>query len=233
MSSLTVAPLELSDFDTLETFSAANGGDCAPPVLPFTWPTSTDAEATARNKWSIAQQREMFLCDPTARFVKAVLLHDEKTEAEIVSLARWHFYPTGFKYSEHMALELDALAPPDSPPTWPEGLNGRLHAGMLKHIFGTREEWTGTGPMWVLTTLVTRNAYRKRGAAGKLIAWGTEQAKRDGVPAFVEAVPSTSSLYLKLGWQRIATVETDCAPFGLDLKLPLDRLALRPGDRSA
>jgi len=72
------------------------------------------------------------------------------------------------------------------------------------------------GSIVVLTTLVTRENWRRRGAGGMLLQWGLHQAAKDGVPAYIEAVPTAVSTYKRHGFKEIEEMKVDCRGWGLD-----------------
>ena len=64
--------------------------------------------------------------------------------------------------------------------------------------------------------LVTRAGWRRRGAGGMLLQWGTEQAKKEGAPAYLEAVPAAVSTYMRHGFKHIEDLTIDCRDWGMD-----------------
>lgn len=121
-------------------------GTLTAPILPRTWPTTTPEQAAARNKWCMDQQRIQFKKDPTVRFMKCV---DNET-GEILSLARWHYYKDGYKPEEYLHLEVDGNAPKGdwSGKGLPEGMNKKLHAGVLAFLLLNRKNYCGKDPFW-------------------------------------------------------------------------------------
>ena len=75
----------------------------------------------------------------------------------------------------------------------------------------------------VLTTLVTRETARRRGAGGMLMDWGVEMAKRDGVPAYLEATAAGVPLYAKHGFKVLGEQSVDLSDYGAPL-LTLKRM---------
>ena len=58
---------------------------------------------------------------------------------------------------------------------------------------------------WSLELLVTDRAFRRRGAATRLVRWGTSQADQEGLSCGVEASEMGAPLYKALGFQKLAT----------------------------
>lgn len=64
-----------------------------------------------------------------------------------------------------------------------------------------------------LKLLHTHPDHQKRGAGSSLIKWGTEEADRLGIPAFLESSPQGLSLYKKCGFEVLDTVTVDLSPW--------------------
>ncbi|KIW16102.1 hypothetical protein PV08_06153 [Exophiala spinifera] len=206
-----VAAVVDADFDRMLKYTDETGGTLAAPLVLATWPTSSPDETARRNEWSIGQQRWQFHNDPTTRFMKV----EDANTGEIVSLARWHRYSDGYPL-EDKYTEIDVFAPPGSSPKFPQGLNGLLHAGLLEALLDRRPDYINRGVAWVLTTLVTRTDLRRRGAGGMLLQWGIEQAKKEGAPAYLEAVPAAMSTYSSHGFKHIEDLTINCRDWGMD-----------------
>ena len=245
--SLKVEPVTSQDFETMSTYKFHQGGDLIAPLVPRFWPTSADDEPNgARNRWSLRQQRAFFNEDPTVRFMKCV----DTSNGEIISLARWHYYENGYKHPEFTALELNGTAP-DAEQTWPGAANGALAKAIIVPILEDRPRWSGDSPQWgkssggalfagdsftlvdhrclltkvlVLTTLKTRESQRERGAGGMLVRWGVEQAKKDNVPAFLEAAPTRAPLYEKCGFRRVGELALHLQEYGYSEPVVLTRM---------
>ena len=128
----------------------------------------------------------------------------DDTDNSIVSVARWHCYPTGFSYEKDGHWE---LAPDDNIGTKPQqrGMNVPLHNHILSTRDAARAGWQhGPGsPCWILMHMVTRPSQRGKGAAGLLIEWGIQQAEKDGVPAYLEAGVKGRPIYEKYGIRQV------------------------------
>ena len=80
----------------------------------------------------------------------------------------------------------------------------------------------------VLTTLITREAWRRKGAGGLLLDWGCDQAQADGAPALLEAVPEAVTTYKKHGFRHTRDSKIDCTPFGLEHEVVLAVMVKEP-----
>jgi len=192
---LVVQSVTIEDFDILETYGTSPQGDLISPILDASWKVSSPAEKVARNTWGIAQQREIFLKDPTAIFLKVV----DKESNEIISLARWHHYLEGFRYPEHARLEFDAFTQSEDDASWPAEINAALYRGLTSSCFSTRQQWQKPGPSWgifpsdmVIILLTSNSLYnahdsywipkmRRREIVGRMGAcqscWGKESRR--------------------------------------------------------
>jgi hypothetical protein len=174
---LRILPLRLSDFDAVITqaSSSAPGDDLVGAPNPWVWPVSTVEEAKTRIEFCMSLQRQRFLHDSTCHFIKVVDLPSEivpEDEDEIVSIARWHRYPEGFKYDEHGHWELAAEHAKTYEGAMSEAFNMKLHDLIFTQRDSYREQWIPKGKLaWVLMHLVTRSSKRGRGAASMLIEW--------------------------------------------------------------
>lgn len=62
-----------------------------------------------------------------------------------------------------------------------------------------------------------------------LLQWGIEQARRDGIPALLEASASGKPVYERSGFRQVGElVPWDCKPFGKDLVFYMARMAWMP-----
>lgn len=82
-------------------------------------------------------------------------------------------------------------------------------------------------------SMVTRECYRRQGAASLLVQWGVQRAREDGVPAYLESPPAGRALYETCGFEQVGDlVSWDCRPYGIDLVFEIARMARFP-DSSA
>lgn len=234
---LHLAPVELSDFDTLVSHASlyAPGDDLVAPPNPVAWPVSTRSEAELRARHCFALQRRRFLEDPTARFVKVV---DDSYDSgsAIIAVARWHYYEGGYAYEREGPWEMAPLTAPaqttgspggsgageakDGESYPPSNFNVRLHNHILAARDSFRERWIPTGrPCWILMHLVTRPSQRRRGAAGLLVRWGMERSRESGVPAYLEARVQGMPVYEHFGF----------VPVGQERRISLEGLGDVPG----
>jgi len=229
---LHLAPVRLPDFDNMENHANIYnpGDDLVAPPYPVAWPVSTQAEAQARLKFAMAKQRRRFQEDSTSRFMKVV---DAPTgmdidDGEIISIARWHYFPSGYDFGSMIYWEMAECLPGED---WPLGFNRSLHDSILSIRDAARCEWIGMGkPVCILMHMVTRNSHWGRGAAGMLLNWGIGQSERDdGVPAYLEAGSQGRPIYVKYGFEQVGDLrELDLRPHGLETVFELANMVRYP-----
>ena len=62
-----------------------------------------------------------------------------------------------------------------------------------------------------------------------MIKWGIEQAAKEGVPAYLEALAAAKHLYETHGFYQIESQKVDCTPYGMpELKFELARMRADP-----
>lgn len=219
---LKLKEMELKDFDTITDHANIYppGDDLVGPPTHVCWLVTTQSEAQNRLKFHMAKQKERFLGDTSARFLKII---DEET-GEIISMARWHWYPTGYSYTDSSHWE------PVSGRPWPSEMNVEMHNFFLEARDAAREHWQEKGqPCWILMHLVTRASHRGKGAASMLVEWGVERARRDGAPAYLEAGPLAVPLYARHGFQQIGDpLRFDLREHGIDLDLVIAKMGVFP-----
>ncbi|KAH6713729.1 hypothetical protein BKA61DRAFT_688960 [Leptodontidium sp. MPI-SDFR-AT-0119] len=222
---LKLCGVQVEDFDIM-----TNHADIYPPgddliglPTPICWPVSSKSEAKERLKFHMSQQRKRFLGDRTATYLKVI---DDETE-EIISIARWHYYPNGYSYADGIGWEIHS--PVEGKP-FPEGMNIELHNYILQERDGKRKDWmVENEPCWILMHLVTRGSQRGRGAAGMLINWGIEKAREDGVPVYLEAGVVGRPVYEKRGFQQIGELLVlDVRSYGLDMTVVIAKMGILP-----
>jgi GNAT superfamily N-acetyltransferase len=204
MATLDLQPLQLLDFDTLiaHAHSGPPGEDLTGPPTPLCCPVTTQADASARLAFHFAKQRARFLNDPTVRYMKAVECSSaDENKKEIISIARWHYYPTGYNFARDIHWETYNNP---APVVVPKSFNIALHNHILTTRDAARSGWMAANkPCWVLMHIVTHPAHRGKGAAGMLIRWGVEQAERDGMPAYLEAGVMGRPIYERYGFIQV------------------------------
>ena len=67
------------------------------------------------------------------------------------------------------------------------------------------ECFAGISEIWYLELLVTDRPFRGRGAATKLVKWGTSEADSEGVCCGLSASPMGAPVYRKCGFTKLKT----------------------------
>ncbi|KAE8451782.1 hypothetical protein EG329_002622 [Mollisiaceae sp. DMI_Dod_QoI] len=68
-----------------------------------------------------------------------------------------------------------------------------------------KKYFSDSGDWWSLELLVTDREFRRRGAATKVLTWGTDQADLEDVFCGIESSPMGSRLYAANGFEKLAT----------------------------
>ncbi|KAF2014230.1 hypothetical protein BU24DRAFT_423247 [Aaosphaeria arxii CBS 175.79] len=228
---LFIAPVRLEDFDIIEKHADIYepGDDLVAPPYPLAWPITTREEAQHRLQFAMAKQRRRFQEDSTARFVKVVDAPSatQIDQGEIISIARWHYFPSGYDFPTMIDWE---LAEKVSGQDWPQTFNRTLHDFILSTRDEARKEWIGQGsPVWILMHMVTRQSHRGRGAAAMLIKWGIEESEESGIPAYLEAGAQGRPIYAKYGFEQVGDIrKLDLKPHGADVVFELVNMVRFP-----
>ena len=201
---LSLLPLVEADFDTMISQATLYpiGDDLTAPPVALCWPVKTRQDAEARSIFNMSRQRQRFLNDASVRFLKVI----DTNDGSIISIARWHYYPSGYVYDRDVHWE---LIPEDLPRNeQPIRMNVKLHNHILATRDAKRAELQGTpgSPCWIMMHLITRPSQRGRGAAGLLINWGIQQSVADDVPAYLEAGVMGKPIYEKYGFRQVGEV---------------------------
>ena len=67
------------------------------------------------------------------------------------------------------------------------------------------ESFAGISEMWYLELLVTDRLFRGRGAATRLVKWGTSEADNEGVCCGVSASEMGARVYKRCGFTKLKT----------------------------
>ncbi|KAJ4363918.1 hypothetical protein N0V83_009371 [Neocucurbitaria cava] len=223
---LQLCPLQLQDFDELVAHAASYppGEDLVGPPTPICWTVKTREEAEARLTFHFNKQQSRFIGDPTVRYMKVV---DRADNDSIISIARWHFYPTGYNFDTEIHWETHNPIPGQS---IPRDFNIGLHNHILRSRDVARSSWTQpNSPCWILMHMVTHPSHRGKGAAGLLIRWGIEQAEKDGVPAYLEAGVMGRPIYERYGFVQVGDLlDVDLKEFGINAVFSMCKMAYFP-----
>lgn len=218
---LQLCPLEVADFEDLISHSTLHelNDDLVGLPTPICYPVSTREEALSRSTLHFTKQRARFISDPTVRYMKVV-----DNDKSIISIARWHFYPSGYDLTTQLHWELHPLSPA------PRQFNIPLHNHILSVRDSARSSWIPSNkPCWILMHMVTRTSQRGRGAAGILIRWGMEQAEKEGVPAYLEAGVLGKPIYERLGFKQVGDLlEVDMREYGIETSIVMCKMGYFP-----
>ncbi|KAF2155516.1 hypothetical protein K461DRAFT_274506 [Myriangium duriaei CBS 260.36] len=203
---LQVLPLETADFDVLISHASTSfpGDDLVGNPVPFCWPVANRSDAEARCLWHFSRQRKRYIEDTSVRFMKVIDTGKEGEKSnEIISIARWHFYESGYSYERDVRWELADGEASDG--NHRALFDAALHDQILSTRDFARKFWIlpPKAPCWILMHMNTRFSCQRRGAAKLLVQWGIDQAEATGIPAYLEAGVMGLKLYKDLGFQEV------------------------------
>lgn len=139
---LKVEPVASEDWEVLKKFVRSKQGILTSPAADIGMAVTDDESGEQLNLWSLEQQKAFFTSDPSAHTMKCV---DTDRDNEIIAVARWHFYPSGYEASN---LEYAGLKPPTEDSSYPLGFNFKFYYFVLSELFAGRRAWMGNGPQW-------------------------------------------------------------------------------------
>lgn len=123
------------------------GGDLVtPPIAPLCWPAETDSDdALRRLEYSCSQHRAWFERDRSSHCLKAV--HPENNE--IVSIARWNYFPNGYEYARDEFVDVDEFVATEDLKVNGGSYDLDLYREMRQGRMRERAAWMAVGkPCW-------------------------------------------------------------------------------------
>ncbi|TKA25809.1 hypothetical protein B0A50_05564 [Salinomyces thailandicus] len=218
---LELHPLQEADLPAYdEIIHEAFRGDIGDLLYPngYTPADRTHSLTRALQKWRQHPQ--------TVQKTKVIdtALPDTDPLNKIISVADWNFHP-----QERSEAELDAADEEGQDAGFPPSAN----IPFMKHFFGLLSEnkrrILGGKPHILLHILVTHPRHHRRGVGAMQLEWGVAEARRLGVPVYLESSPMGRPLYERFGFETVGWLELDAREWGLDHDLP-HALMLRPAD---
>jgi hypothetical protein len=218
---LFLLPLKFEDFDTLTSHADIHPPDVnlVSPLYSISWPVQTTHEAQERTRFVMNCERQRFLEDTSAHYLKVVsaaslAASTDPEQADIISLAHWHFYSDGFNLET--ILEWEKCTLPAGQEVWPRGFNRTLHDNFLLTRNKDREQKIGKGtPCWILMGLITRADQRRRGAARMIMQWGIEKSENSGALAYLDTGVQSKAIYERFVFEMVGeTCEIDLRRWG-------------------
>ncbi|MCJ1288099.1 hypothetical protein MMC26_007454 [Xylographa opegraphella] len=182
---LTLLPATLADVPVmtsiyLSAFQDVIAHDCFPRTSPH-----------IKDWWTSSNMDDM-KNQASARFLKVVDGDD------IVAYAKWN---VPVQQGSETVLGGDN---PEDMPVWPQDANVELCDEFFGHLARERKRIMGNRSHYYLEIVATLPQHQGKGAAGKMIRWGLDQADRDGLEAYVEASPLAVPVYEHYGWTVVA-----------------------------
>ncbi|RHZ47215.1 hypothetical protein CDV55_101469 [Aspergillus turcosus] len=150
--------------------------------------------------------------DPHAQILKAV---DES--GRIVGWSWWSIYADAEAHANAEAEARKRFATPPATSLCPAVYLDfqDLRARMRERWIGGRAVAVGEADCTVLQVLVVHPMYQGRGIGTRLLMVGVEEARRLGLPAWLEASEAGYSVYRRCGFRDAERMELDFGKYGL------------------
>jgi len=94
-------------------------------------------------------------------------------------------------------------------PEWPEGADVELANDFFGNLFTMHMKITEQRKHWYLELVATRPEWQGKGAAGKLMRWGLEQADEARLETYLEASPDGKLIYEHFGFKEVERMVVD------------------------
>ncbi|KAI0908891.1 acyl-CoA N-acyltransferase [Ustulina deusta] len=139
--------------------------------------------------------------DPSTRWLKIVDTDLDPTEdnKQMIGFAQWNIN--------------DGSQPPPKPRVFGPGCNVEACEAVFTSIQKARLQYSEKKHVH-LRLLHVDPEHQRRGAGTMLVRWGLEEAKKLGLPAFLESSRAGHSLYLRCGFRDIDVHSVDFTKWG-------------------
>ncbi|KAI1369335.1 acyl-CoA N-acyltransferase [Xylaria arbuscula] len=139
--------------------------------------------------------------DPSIRWLKVVDTDLAPTEdnKHMIGFAQWNIN--------------DGSQPPLAPRVFHVGCNREACEAVFSSLDGIRQSRYNIKHVH-LKLLHVDPKHQRRGAGAMLVNWGVEEAKKLGLPAYLESSPAGHSLYMRAGFRDIDVHSIDFTKWG-------------------
>ncbi|GAW19972.1 hypothetical protein ANO14919_094650 [Xylariales sp. No.14919] len=140
--------------------------------------------------------------NPSTHWFKVVDTDLDPTEdnREMIGFAQWDFN--------------DGSQGPAKPRSFGPGCNVDACEALFGGLYRMRLKHFADKAHFHLRLLHVDPKHQRRGAGKMLVMWGVEEAKKLGMPAFLESSEEGHSLYLSCGFRDIDVQAIDCTKWG-------------------
>jgi len=219
---LEILPLEEADISIYDdiTTEAFDG-----EILALLYP---NGQSKADKEFAIARNLKKWRKHPdTIKKMKVVdtELPDNDPFRKILGVADWNIYPRERSEAELKQEEEEGKKDDHAP-----GLNVAFSEHFFSELTKNKNKIFGGKPYVYLHILASRPIHHRRGAGAMHLNWGLEEAKKLGLPVYLESSPMGRPLYARMGFETVGWLDFDAKEWGLDHDLP-HALMLRPGEK--
>ncbi|GAP83603.1 putative gnat family protein [Rosellinia necatrix] len=168
-----------------------------PVLFPGPFPAPTAGESPRA-----MEMAKNLKTDPSIRWFKVVdtAIEPGEDNKQMIGFAQWHIN--------------DGSQVPAGPRTFGPGCNAEACEALFGGLDKMRAKHYGNLHHVQLRLLHVDPEHQRRGAGRMLVMWGVEEAKRLGMPAFLESSVEGHSLYLSCGFYDIDVQSIDCTKWG-------------------
>lgn len=191
------SPTDFDEFVAIQIAAFANGGGITSLLTPNPITEEYVQKSVGKHVKSWSEEKDVI-------YLKVI---DTDLDGKMIAVAKW-------RINEQERSEEEAKKMYPVPDEKDKGQQGLLD--FMAFLSRVRKEYMGTKPFYFLHILATHPDHYRRGAGAMLLDWGTRQADRARLPAFLESSPMGKPLYERMGFQAKEVVTWDLTHYGLE-----------------
>ncbi len=124
----------------------------------------------------------------------------------------WRDHIRGCQLTIALDIEHTLLSLQDAYLAYAELDKSSSPTNLAKWLAISQDEFASIPDMWKLRNLCVSPDFQRRGIGALLMAWGKEQAEREGCPIGLSSSTKGKGLYEKQGFRRYSTIKVDGFP---------------------
>lgn len=190
-------PLEEADIPTYYSIQAKAMAEMGRLLYPRGPPPEAVATSNARTVNTLRKGAAS-----ASKFLKIVDANCDEP-GRILGVAAWDIVPAK-SLTERQAEEAEA-AGAEIPP----GMDEEFAVPFFKAVRDCRRRYLGGEPYICLQVLATLPEMQGQGVGKKAMQWGLEEARRRGLPIYLESTPVARAFYERMGFKIVGYLEWD------------------------